>query len=86
MADSTTDVDVPQETKPVEPAPEERKEGTTTEGITETAKAVASTVVPDSVLSMFGGGSKPKREEKVEEDDESKGKSKKEEEVSSYFP
>lgn len=79
MADSTTDA--PQEHTHTESAPEVKQEGTT-ESVTETVKAV----IPDSVLSMFGGGSKPKREEKVDEDDESKGKSKKEEEVNPYRP
>jgi len=73
MADSTTDA--PPEYRSVESVSEVKQEETA-EGVTETVKAV----VPDSVLSMFGGGSRPKREEKADDDDESKGKSKKEEE------
>jgi len=73
MADSTTDA--PPKYRSVESVSEVKQEETA-EGVTETVKAV----VPDSVLSMFGGGSRPKREEKADDDDESKGKSKKEEE------
>jgi len=80
MADANTEA--PQEPKPVESVPEEKKEEAKTEGASETVKNVPASV--DSVFSMFGGGPKPKREEKEEEDDEPKGKAKKEDDVSSY--
>ena len=80
MADTNTEA--PQDTKPAEPAPEEKNEEPKTEGTAEAVKNAAASV--DSVFSMFGGGSKPKREEKEEEDDEPKGKAKKEDAVSSH--
>jgi len=73
----TTSPEASKDTKPVE-VPEEKKEATKTETATPSVTSTSS-VVPDSVLSMFGGGSRPKREEPVEEENEPKGKSKKEE-------
>ncbi|KAF8425140.1 hypothetical protein EV426DRAFT_663976, partial [Tirmania nivea] len=72
-----TNIEAPQDSKPVESAGEEKEE-TKTESAAETVKNITTSIVPDSVLSMFGGGSKPDREEKEVEDDEPKAKAKKE--------
>ena len=78
--------DAQKDVKTVDPAPEEKKEETKTEGVAETVKNVAeaakntaAAAVPSSVLSMFGGGPKQKKEKEKEEEEE---KPKGEEDVS----
>lgn len=79
--------DAQKDVKTVDPAPEEKKEETKTEGVAETVKNVAeaakntaAAAVPSSVLSMFGGGPKQKKEkEKEEEEEKPKGEEDEEE-------